>query len=64
MVRDGAKYLCARFFDNEDGIEVCTKVFDTFTWPTGMELQNFGVEEIKSLAQHFQVQRAMPSMDF
>jgi hypothetical protein len=37
---------------------MCTKAFDTFTWPIGIELQNFGVEEIKSLVQHFQVQLA------
>jgi hypothetical protein len=63
LVRDGVKYLRERFLNNEDSTEMCTEVFDTFTWPTGMELQNFGVEEIKSLVQHFQVQFASPSIN-
>jgi hypothetical protein len=36
FVRDGVKYLHERFLNNEDSIEMCTKVFDTFTCPTGI----------------------------
>jgi hypothetical protein len=64
LVKDGVKYLCERFLNSEDRIEMYTKVYDTFTWPTGMELQNFGVEKVKLLVQHFQVQLASSSMNF
>jgi hypothetical protein len=64
LVRDGVKYLLERSLNNDDSTEMCTKVFDTFIWLTGMELQNFGVQEIKLNVQHFQVQCASPNMNF
>jgi hypothetical protein len=64
LVKDGVKYLCERFLNSEYRIEMYTKVYDTFTWPTGMELQNFGVEKVKLLVQQFQVQLASSSMNF
>jgi hypothetical protein len=55
QVRDGVKYLCERFFNNEDGIEMCTKDFDTFTWPTernfvqGMDIRESAISGTVSL---------------
>jgi hypothetical protein len=34
VTSDRVEYLCKRFLNSEDSIEMGSKVFDTFTWPT------------------------------
>lgn len=52
LLTSGIKFLKDRFLKNED-IQSATGVFDTFTWPSGIMLENYGDSEIKALATHF-----------
>jgi hypothetical protein len=45
LIRDGVKYVLERLLSSKDSTEMCTKVFNIFTRPTGMELQNLRVEK-------------------
>ena len=53
MIQHAIKYIEERFSVYED-IEKITSVFDTFTWPKRSQLENYGYEEIKMLAEHFE----------
>jgi hypothetical protein len=46
------RYLEERFL-HQRNTEKYTKVFYTFAWSTGSTLEDFGVNEILPLAQHF-----------
>jgi hypothetical protein len=48
----GVKYLEERFLDQGD-IKRSTSIFDTFTWLTGSALEDYGVNEVVALAEHF-----------
>ncbi|XP_040177111.1 zinc finger protein 862-like [Rana temporaria] len=61
MIQHGAKYLEERFLIQRN-IERSTAVFDTFAWPSGKALQDYGVDDITALAQHFQKQLSAPEM--
>jgi hypothetical protein len=55
MIVHGVKYLEERFF-NQRVIERSTTIFDTFTWPTGSALEDYGVNEVVALAEHLKKQ--------
>ena len=54
MILYAIKCIEERFLMHED-IEI-TSVFDTFSWPKGSQLENYGNKEIKVLAEYFEKQ--------
>lgn len=53
LIEAGIKYVKERFIENETDVITATSIFDTFNWPEGKQLHNFGENEIKLLSQHF-----------
>jgi hypothetical protein len=52
MIMHGVKCLEERFW-NQGVIERSTTIFDTFVWPTGSAPEDYGVNEVVALAEHF-----------
>jgi hypothetical protein len=52
LLTSGITFLEDRFLTNED-IQSAIGVFDTYSWPSGKLLENYGHSEIKVLATHF-----------
>lgn len=57
LISHSVRYLKERFLV-QGTIEKCTTIFDTFAWPTGTDLENYGIGEISMLAEHFREQLA------
>ncbi|XP_070587501.1 zinc finger protein 862-like [Erythrolamprus reginae] len=62
LINHAVKYLTVRFL-SDINIERSTAVFDTFAWPAGTTLQDYGVVEITALAHHFRKQLSPPESD-
>ncbi|XP_073524940.1 zinc finger protein 862-like [Phyllobates terribilis] len=62
LINHAVKYLTVRFL-SDINIERSTAVFDTFAWPAGTTLQDYGVVEITALAHHFCKQLSPPESD-
>jgi hypothetical protein len=52
MIVHEVKYLEKRFL-NQGVIERSTTIVDTFVWPTGSVLEDYAVNEVVALAEHF-----------
>jgi hypothetical protein len=46
-------------FFNQGVIERSTTIFDTFTWPTGSALEDYGVNEVLAVDEHFKKQLSL-----
>lgn len=53
LIEAGKAFLKARFIENENEIVAATGIFDTFSWPEGKQMQDFGDSEIELLSRHF-----------
>ncbi|XP_073532536.1 zinc finger protein 862-like [Phyllobates terribilis] len=62
LINHAVKYLTVRFL-SDINIERSTAVFDTFAWPAGTTLQDYGVVEITALAHHFRKRLSPPESD-
>ncbi|XP_051857042.1 zinc finger protein 862-like isoform X2 [Antechinus flavipes] len=55
MILTGIEYLQRRFDTDRSAQLKNMEVFDTMAWPDGIELANFGNNEILNLARHFEL---------
>uniref|UniRef100_G3VZ04 Zinc finger protein 862 n=1 Tax=Sarcophilus harrisii TaxID=9305 RepID=G3VZ04_SARHA len=55
MILTGIEYLQRRFDTDRSAQLKNMEIFDTMAWPDGMELANFGNNEILNLARHFEL---------
>jgi hypothetical protein len=62
MIEHGVKCLEEQFL-NQGVIEISTTIFDTFAWPIGSALKDYGVNDVVALAEHFKKQISLTKMN-